>query len=74
MHVALEHKHYAVKFFLAWVAFATADALWLDELSGWLKLATHALLLLAALLSVVFWAYRIWRLHRGDLRSNREQE
>ena len=74
MHVALEHKHYAVKFFLAWVAFAAADALWLDELSGWLKLVTHLVLLLAAILSVVFWAYRIWRLHRGDLRSNREQE
>ena len=74
MYIALAHKHYAIKFFLAWVAFAVADALWLDELSGWLKLVTHALLLLAAFLSVVFWAYRIWRLHRGDLRNNREQE
>jgi len=38
VYIALAHKHYAIKFFLAWVAFAVADALWLDELSGWLKL------------------------------------
>jgi len=74
VYLALEHKHYAVKFFLAWVAFAVADALWLEELSGWLKFATHALLLLAAFLSVVFWAYRIWRLHHGNPGNNREQE
>ena len=74
MYIALEHKHYAVKFFLAWVAFAVADALWLDEMSGWLKLVTHLVLLLAAILSVVFWAYRIWRLHHGHARSNRKQE
>jgi len=74
MQLALEHKHYAVKFFLAWVVFTVADAMWLDEMSGWLKLVTHLVLLLAAILSVIFWAYRIWRLHHGDPRNNREQE
>jgi len=74
VQIALAHKHYAVKFFLAWLAFAVADALWLDEISGWLKLLTHLVLLLAAILSVIFWAYRIWRLHHGDLRDNRKQE
>jgi len=74
VYEALEHKHYAVKFFMAWVAFAVADALWLDEMSGWLKLLTHLVLLLAAILSVIFWAYRIWRLHHGHTGDNRKQE
>lgn len=50
-----EHKVMAGKFFVGWLAFLVADALWLDALVGWLKVTTHVFLAGGAALSFLFW-------------------